>query len=56
MKDPTDKACDQVFTSLKGKDPLNRIDEEKIVLKVENGLDQQIKCVGLVTDPKCIIK
>lgn len=39
MKDPSDKNSDIIFTTLKNKDPLNRIDEEKIVLKVEDGLD-----------------
>jgi len=39
MKDPSDPASDAVFNNLKVRDALNRVDDEKLVLKVEDGLE-----------------
>ncbi|CAD8106047.1 unnamed protein product [Paramecium primaurelia] len=33
-----------------------KTEEEKITLKTEEGIDQTIKCIGIVTEPKCSIK
>jgi hypothetical protein len=56
IKDPTDPAQDVLINSLKVKDALNRVDDEKLVLKVEDGMEQQLKCIGFVTDLKCQLK
>lgn len=53
MKDPQDPGSDGVFNATKYRDSNSRYDEEKIVLKVTDGMDQQVKCVGMVSDPKC---
>ena len=31
-------------------------EEEKLVMKVEDGIDQIIKCTGYVNESKCIFK
>jgi hypothetical protein len=35
---------------------LNRGEEEKLTMKVIDGIDQSLKCQGTVNEPKCIIK
>jgi hypothetical protein len=30
-------------------------EEEKLLLKIEDGVDQIVKCVGVVNESKCII-
>ncbi|CAD8050766.1 unnamed protein product [Paramecium sonneborni] len=52
MKDPQDPESDVVF---KNQNP-TRQDEEKIVLKVKDGSEIQLKCIGLVSDVKCVCK
>ncbi|CAD8117028.1 unnamed protein product [Paramecium sonneborni] len=35
---------------------ITRTEEEKITLKTEEGIDQTVKCIGVVTEPKCSVK
>lgn len=46
MKEPDDPESDAIFSTLKMRDGTNRVDEEKLVLKVADGMEQQIKCIG----------
>lgn len=39
IKDPSDAAGDTIFNNPKVRDALNRVDDEKVVLKVEDGME-----------------
>ena len=55
MKDPLDKNGDIIFSNTKNRDANYRTDEEKIIIKVQDGLDLGLKCTGWVSDPKILL-